>query len=66
MLESVWQEHIRSPHGWSALHNHLPPASALSVSVPTIKACHHGDKGVPTPHGQNLFVTMVAKEARGQ
>ena len=29
MLESVWQEHIRSPHGWSALHNHLPPASAI-------------------------------------
>ena len=52
MLESVWQEHIRSPHGWSALHNHLPPSSAILYvfRYPLLRIIgYHCDKGVLTP-----------------
>ena len=49
MLESVWQDHIRSPHGWSALHNHLPLASAI-LRYPLLRLIgHHGDKGLLHP-----------------
>ena len=63
MLESVWQEHKRSPHGWSALHNHLQRPLRLIG--------HHGYKGLLHPSWACLladevwFVTMGAKEAGG-
>ena len=60
MLESVWQEHKRSPHGWSALHNHLPLASAILkvFRYPLLRLIgHRGDKGVLTPL-MGLFIGL--------